>query len=120
MTAAPPTTTKVPLSPLALILFTLAAAGTLLAIPHVIIASMNGWPPQLMTLHAVATFGFWAAGFHYRAHPPGTTPTNSPTWGPGPHHRNRENEIDDLDAGFAALDQKEVDDLERRLRDNDW
>ncbi len=115
MTAAATTHKVPPASPLAIIMFTLAVTGTILVIPHVIISSMNGWPPQLMTLHAVATVGFWLAGFHYRAHPPRTLATAGPDTLPGPQRHNR----DDLAAGFAALDEKELKDLEDRLRGTD-
>jgi hypothetical protein len=113
MTAAH--TTKVSLSPLALIMFTIAAVSTLLTVPHVVIASVEGWPPQLMTLHAVASVGFWGAGFHYRAKPPTrrAAPDDRPAWEPGPRRRNLDNDLADL----AVRD--EIDDLERRLRDTD-
>jgi len=80
MTAA--TNTKVPLSPLAIIMVTLAATSTL-----------------------ATTLGFWVG---YRTHPPREAGHDNSTW------------EGDLAAGFAALDQKEVDDLERRLRESDW
>lgn len=100
MTAAP-YTAKVPLSPLAITLFTIAAVGTLLTVPHVVVASAEGWPPQLMTLHAAATVGFWGAGFHFRAKPP-TTRT-------APRRRH----LDDLTV------RDEIKALEDRLRDTD-
>lgn len=115
MTAAP-RTAKVPLSPLAIIMFTIAAVGTLLTVPHVVVASAEGWPPQLMTLHAVATVGFWGAGFHYRAKPPATRTEPADTWRsahPSPEGRYLDNQLDDL----AVRD--EIDALEQRLRDTD-
>lgn len=96
MTAAP-LATKVPLSPLALILFTLAVAST-----------------------ASVTFGFWFAGVQGRAR-------TSQAAGQGgditpaarPRRRRRVDPIDDITAGFAALDSRELDRLEQRLRDTE-
>lgn len=93
MTAARPTT-KVPLSPLALIMFTLAVAST-----------------------ASVTFGFWFAGTQFRSRTPqaaGQRGDNARKAWP-----RRRNPFDDIDAGFAALDRRELDDLEQRLRDID-
>lgn len=92
MTATQHTT----LSPLAIIMFTVAVVGTLLAVPHVVVASAEGWPPQFMTLHAVAVVGFWGAGFHYRAHPPRAA--------------------EPVEQSAA---EKEINELERRLRNTD-
>lgn len=105
-------TTKASLSPLALIMFTIATIGTLFVVPHVVIASIEGWPPQLMTLHAAATVGFWGAGFHYRAKPPASHTARTHTR-PGPKQRQLDNQLDDLTV------RDEIDALERRLRDTD-
>ena len=91
MTAAP-NTTKVPLSPLALIMITIAAATT-----------------------ASATIGFLVAGARYHA-----APASQTTQEPGTRHRRLDNQFDDITAGFAELDRRELDGLEERLRDNDW
>lgn len=107
-------TTEAPTT-LAVVMFTLAVLGTAAAIPHVIVGSINNWPPQLMTLHAVTAVGFWLAGFHYRAHPTSRAEhaDNRNTRTPGPQQRNLDNNIADL----AVRD--EIADLERRLRETD-
>lgn len=111
MTAAPPTT-KVPLSPLARTMFTLATIGTLAAFVHAAFAlTYDSLPPQLMTLHVFIVIGFWGAGFHYRTKAPATVP--HPTW-TGPQQRNFDNALDDF------VSEAEIDELERRLRETDW